>query len=461
MLLRLRTQLALSHAFVAIVCVLIISAIANLLLEKQFQTYIRRNLERTHLQLVGQIGNQYELAKWNDQVIEEIGIRALEQGLIVKVTDTMGRTIWDATAHNDSLCKTMILHMSQNMLSRYPNWKGGYIQNKYPIMDGKSTVGTVQIGYYGPFYYNDSDLSFINTLNRILYGVTFFAILFAIAIGALTARRVSTPISAVIKTARMIAQRDYKVHPPQRTRVQELNQLVETVHNLAEALHQQETLRKRLTADVAHELRTPLATLQSHLEAMIDGIWPIDTQRLKSCHDEVARVTRMVQDLGRLARFESEATQLSKTDFNLSDLVQSHMQNFQIEAGNKGIKLSFSGEPCQIHADRDKTGQVIVNLLSNALKYTPPGGEISLVVKEEPQWALLTVSDTGIGITDTDLPHIFERFYRADKSRTRLTGGSGIGLTICKAIVQAHAGHIWVRSKLNEGSEFTIALPRT
>lgn len=457
----LKAKLSFSYIMVALLCVSLVSIISNVFLEKQFRDYVIRNQERKNKEIVMMLGQQYREGKgWDDSIIENIGMNALEQGLILKVKNASGEVVWDALVHNNGMCKQMIAHMAQNMASRYPNWKGGYEESIYPISHELSELGTVQIGYYGPFYFNDNDLVFINTLNRLLIGVGVFSLIFALVLGTLMARRLSTPITKVISTAELISRGYFSDRITGGSNTKEIHQLTNTINNLADTLENQEKLRKRLTADVAHELRTPLATLQSHMEAMIDGIWKPDTQRLKSCHDEILRINRMIGDLEKLTRYESENLFISKTRFDIYSLVQSIIHNYESDYTAKGVNLEVGGQAGTFAtADRDKISQVILNLLSNALKYTPPGGMVKVLVEGNDNETILRVIDNGIGIEQQDLPLIFERFYRADMSRNRLTGGAGIGLSITKAIVEAHKGIVTVRSKPNEGSEFIVRLP--
>ncbi len=457
----LRAKLSLSFASVVLLAVLMISIITNLLLDKHFKEYIIENQEGKNKELVFQVSQQYKSGgNWDTEAIGNICIKALEQGMIIRVMDSADKVIWDARRHDNELCEQMLAHMAENMSSRYPNWEGSYVEKAYPVTYKLSVVGKVVIGYYGPYYFNDSDLAFINTINRLLIAVGAISLVLSFILGSVMAKRLSMPISRVITTARMISKGyfDGRITEPSGTR--EIAQLTETINNLAETLENQEVLRKRLTANVAHELRTPLATLQSHMEAMIDGIWEPDTERLKSCHEEIMRINRLVGDLEKLAKYESENLVLTKTSFNISELIRHIIHNFENGYASKGIELRFAGADETVIADKDKISQVIVNLLSNALKYTPQGGKVEVTVKGDKDTCEITVKDTGKGIPPEDLPHIFERFYRADKSRNRLTGGAGIGLTITKAIVDAHKGKIHVSSKVDEGSEFIISLPK-
>jgi two-component system sensor histidine kinase BaeS len=210
---------------------------------------------------------------------------------------------------------------------------------------------------------------------------------------------------------------------------------------------------------VAHELRTPLAAIRSYIEAMLDGVWTFDQERLKSCHEELMRLTRMIKDIEKLSKYEGEIT-LNKKQFNLHEVAQQIVANFEHEYENKGIELTFHAEYTEIVADQDKLSQVIINLLSNALKYTNEGGSVKLTISKFNHFVEITVTDTGIGISEDDLPHVFERFYRADKSRTRSTGGSGIGLTITRAIVKAHGGKIKIESTVGVGTKVNVILPK-
>lgn len=458
----LRSKLSISYIFVTLLLVALISLFTNVLLEKQFKGYIIKQQEQRNKAFVSLIVKQYNKdSGWDKSVIENIGVNALEQGIIMKVKDATGKMIWDATVHNNGLCAQMLTHMSHNMNSRYPNFKGGYIETKYPVKYGSHEVGSIEIGYYGPYYFTDNDLDFINSLNYILIAVGVFSLFVALILGAFMAKRISTPISRVVNAAGQISKGFFKERIVEQSNTKEILQLISTINNLAETLEKQEVLRKRMAADVAHELRTPLATLQSHMEALIDGIWKPDIERFKSCHEEIMRINRMVGDMEKLARFEGENVVLDKSQFDVSELIHHILTNFELDFKNKDIKLCFLGEMEVIEADKDKISQVIINLVSNALKYTPKGGMIEVNVKGTEDRTEIFVRDNGNGIASEDLPYIFERFYRADQSRNRLTGGSGIGLTITKAIVELHKGKITVHSELNQGTEFVVLLPKS
>ncbi len=461
MKLSLRNKLSLSYITIAMICVLLISIIANLSLESQFRKYVQKNQETRNENIIRLVSQQYHGGEgWNRDVIQDIGIHALENGMIISVSDSDDEIVWDATLYNNGMCQQMIKHMTLNMSSRYPNWKGEFTTSTYPVMSGDEEVGSVVIGYYGPFYFNEADLTFINTLNMVFVGVGVLSLILSLVFGYMTSKSISTPISRVIDTAEMISKGRYDDRSNETSDIKEIEQLTVSVNNLALTLGKQEKLRKRLTEDVAHELRTPLATLQSHVEAMIDGIWEADAKRLGSIHEEITRLSRMVGDLEKLTRFERDNMNLVKSEFDISQLIGSILINFEKEYTSKGISVSLDSKKVDIFADRDKISQVLINLISNAVKFTGEGGKISISTENNGDSAVISISDNGIGISEEDRQHIFERFYRVDKSRSRLTGGAGIGLTIAKAIIEAHGGNINVESEIGKGTSFIIILPK-
>ncbi|MNT17843.1 Signal transduction histidine-protein kinase BaeS [compost metagenome] len=232
--------------------------------------------------------------------------------------------------------------------------------------------------------------------------------------------------------------------------------MISTVNNLANILENQENLRNRLTSDVAHELRTPLTIVRTHLEAMIDGVWEITNERLISCNNELKRITLIVEDLEKIAEIENII--LNKTKFNINDLIIDITNTFETELMNKQIVLKKDLKASNIVADKDKIGQVIINLISNAIKYSKNNSIINIRTLEENNKTIIEISDNGIGISEDDLPYIFDRFYRVDKSRNRSTGGSGIGLSIAKTILDAHNSEIIVKSEFGVGSDFIIKI---
>jgi len=458
----LRFKLTATFLLIILIAFSLIGIVANVVLEKQFQKYVIDNLNQKNNAIVDTLEKRY--VAWNDNWdisgIENIGISALSDGLIIRVSASDGTVLWDAMAHNSGFCADMLLNMAENMESQNASFDGGYTEKNYQLVISDKSVGNVTIGYYGPYFYTDNDINFLRTLNKLLILAAAIAGVFSTIIGTIMAKRLTDPISRVIKTAEQISEGNYEDRVNETSNTSEIIELTGAINTLAESLGKQENLRKRMTADVAHELRTPLANLQSHLEAMIDGIWIPDSERLKSCHEETVRLTKIVGDLESLARYEGENLSLNKEYFVISDLTNTIIKSFENEFRNRNITLSTEISEQNVEADKDKIAQVIVNIISNALKYTPDGGKIDISMEGDSNSITISIKDTGIGIAKEDLPYIFERFYRADKSRSRNTGGSGIGLAIAKSLVAAHGGTITVSSEVGAGSEFIIRLPK-
>ena len=466
MKLKLRTKLSVSYLLIGLLCILAISIFSNIFLEKSFIKYVIKNQDVKNKALVEQIASQFdESGQWDYLSIESLGITALEQGIILRVEDENGAEIWDATVHNSGMCEAMIEHMAASMMENVPDWQGEYVENNYEVSKAGGRVGNVVIGFYGPYYYTESDGAFIKTLNRLLLVVSLMAIVLSLVIGAIMARRISQPLSKVMETAGRISKGNFEARSVEHSTTIEIHALIQSINELAETLENQEKLRQRLTSDVAHELRTPLATLQSHMEAMIDGIWVADAARLTSCHDEIVRISSLVGDLEKLAKFEREMSTGERNPVDFKQLVINQVKNFETDFYKKSIIIALEIPDndqisYEIMADKNQMNQVVVNILSNAYKYTCENSEIIVRLAATTSDIVFEVQDFGIGIAETDLPFIFERFYRAEQSRNRMSGGAGIGLTITQAIVKAHGGTIDVVSELGKGSTFKVRVPK-
>ena len=337
---------------------------------------------------------------------------------------------------------------------------GAFVTQEYTLTQNGQTVGSVSIRFYGPFFLNESDVVFLDALNLLLMVIGIASLLLSFVVGGLLARRIARPITKTAEIAKQIAAGHYDIHFEGQTRTRELNNLISTLNYLADALAKQENLRKQLTADVAHELRTPLTTLGSHLEAMIEGVWQPTPERLRSCHEEIIRLGKLVFDLERLERAESVDPKLDKAPVDILLLVHSVCGNFDAELANKNLQLTIDGAASVISVDKDAMSRVITNLVSNAVKYTPQGGQILITIHESVNDVVFVVEDNGPGIPESELPFIFERLYRADKSRNRSTGGAGIGLAIVKSIVVAHGGSVKAENRPELGSRFIVILPK-
>jgi signal transduction histidine kinase len=303
--------------------------------------------------------------------------------------------------------------------------------------------------------------SFRAAINEILGVAALAASLAAVVVSIFTARRIVGPIQAMKQASRRIADGDYH----QRVQVpgqDELGALAQAFNRMAEMLEQTEQRRLELIGDVAHELRTPLSSIQGVMEGLVDGVLPPEPATFLSVQREVSRLQRLVHDLGELSRAEAGQVPLEPCSVSPADLVSAAADRLRFQFEDKGVRLQVDSpdDLPQAWADPERIIQVLLNLLGNALQYTPSGGQVAVRAQREGREVIIEVQDTGIGIAAEHLPQIFERFYRVDKSRSRTGGGSGIGLTIARHLVEAHGGRIWAESPgLGKGSTFTFTLP--
>jgi two-component system OmpR family sensor kinase/two-component system sensor histidine kinase BaeS len=307
--------------------------------------------------------------------------------------------------------------------------------------------------------------NFLSALNRGVLLATVVAGLVALLLGALLVRQIIAPLRNLQSAANAIADGDLS----QRVSIASHDEVADVSHafnQMAKALERDELLRRHMMADIAHELRTPLTVIQGQVEALLDGVFPLNPEQLAPIHDETILLSRLVSDLRELALAEAGQLTIERRPVDLGDLIGRVAAAVEPVAAEKGVALSADVSPDlpTISADADRLSQVLHNLLNNALRHTPPGGGISLRAGPEAQKAgevWLEVRDTGEGIPADQLPYVFDRFYRADPARNRASGGSGLGLAIVRAIVEAHGGRAAVASDgvPGHGSSFTIYLP--
>jgi histidine kinase len=307
--------------------------------------------------------------------------------------------------------------------------------------------------------------SFRNAFNRALTRAALAAFSAAVLLSIFTTSRIVKPVQEMMQASQRIAEGHFRERvqvPGDPDQADELSQLAISFNRMAEQLAQHEALRQRLIGDVTHELRTPLSTIKGSMEGLMDGVLPETAETYQKIYHEADRLARLVEDLQQLSQVEAEAYTLDRKSVGVGELVRKAVGRLRQQYEDKGVMLEVdipSGLP-EVHVDAERIEQVLMNLVGNALQYTPRGGEVVVSAHQKGQLIQIEVRDDGIGVPLEHQPHIFTRFYRVDKSRARASGGSGIGLTIAKYLVEAHGGKIWVESKgRGQGSTFTFSLP--
>ena len=458
----LRTQITILFTTFLVVALILFTLFFNGAVDKLFEMYANEQRQKQVQQIQEQINEQYSpLWGYNVSGLEVIGNAALQNGLIVHVQTLKGELDWDISVHKTQECQLVLQHAEENMHSRYPSFNGSYTEQNYDLLYDGNTVGYLTIGYYGPYALNDSELELINSLNRTLIGLGLIFTAFAALLAILISRFFLRPISEVVNSTAKIAQGEYGEKIEIKLKTKEISSLIHSVNEMSEMLQLREQQKRRMTADIAHELRTPLSNLQSHAEAVMDGIWEPSPELLQSIHEEILRLTRIVEQLRELNDLESHHMDLYFERVDIQELFESVSIDFAAQFHNKGVHLlrTCSNETSTLICDRDKVKQCLVNLLSNALRATSQDGSVTLSSETINGYVCLSVVDTGIGMNKQDLEQMFERFYRADPSRNKHTGGMGIGLAITKAIVEAHGGKISATSIPNRGTTVTMSFP--
>jgi histidine kinase len=337
--------------------------------------------------------------------------------------------------------------MEQGMMTLVPGASAGVGQGFGQGSGGMQTL------------YSDFRASF----NEALLYAMIAASIVAVVVSIFFSRRVIAPLREMMNASQRIADGKYN----ERVQVQdddELGQLATRFNQMAENLEQVELMRRRLIGDVSHELRTPLTAIKGSMEGLMDGVLPATDETYQQIHAEADRLNRLVDDLQELSRVEAHAYPLELRPVDVSSVVKTIAKRLspQLESKRLTLTLNLPADLQPVLADEDRLIQVLTNLVGNAIHYTPEGGTITVTVESTGSGVRVTVHDTGIGIPPEHLAHIFDRFYRVDKSRSRRAGGgSGIGLTIAKHLVEAQGGRIWVESDgESKGSAFTFTLPK-
>lgn len=452
------------YAAIVIICMLVIPTAISELLDRQFRRFASDKLAEDQQDIVFLMQDAYALRnEWNKDLLSGIKGNILRWPMLrIELYDSDGMLIHKFSHNNKRavLPGTADTRREKRQMQDPINFikPDRLVKMDEPVIVKGNKVGTLRFVCL-PF--NDSrEGFFLKKFNRSMYYAIGLMLLISVLISFIMANRISRPVLNVSKRASLISSGNYKITDDLSSDITELQILIDSINKLVSELEIQENLRKRLMSDVAHELRNPLTIIKSHLEAFEDGIWEPTHERIKLTVDEINRLSMLISEVEKLTSIEKTGKNLSIENVNLSSEIEKTALVFDPLYSSKSVKLLRSIESgIFIAVDMHKIRQAVENLLSNALRYTDSGGNVMLRVSRKENYIEISVKDSGIGISEKDMPYIFERFYRADKSRTRASGGMGIGLAITKAIVEAHSGNISVESTEGAGSDFKITIP--
>lgn len=465
---KLKTRFIISMISIAILSVFLVGIITNITIFKKFNDYMEEEQVDRIEDIVKMVEYSYSIDNsWSNRVLKNIANSHLIDNFDIQIKDKNGEVVLENFMNNNMMRmhNQMMGRMGRGMMrgsSRSQiNESTTTVKISELIVDGKR-VGEVEIGYVGSFMISQREVDFTRGINSSILYASLISLGLALILGIHNSRVMSEPILKITNAANNIRKGDLDTNIELKNGAEELIELSSSINHLAKSLKEQQVLRKRLTTDISHELRTPLTILQSHIEAFNDGIWQPTKDKLDICRDEVIRLKKLVEQLKYITDIENHRVELEIEKIDLSQLIDTTVESLRYEFETKGIELiKFIKGNVTIEADKDKVRQVMINIISNALKFTDTGGKVEVLLDEDDKGVTIEIIDTGIGINEEDTPFIFERFYRSDKSRSRKTGGTGIGLAIAKTLIEAHNGNISAQGKEGKGSKFVIMLPKS
>jgi len=432
------------------IAVVLIGLSASFLLRelmlKDFREYLEGEMEDRAAWVAASFESSFHKKRgWERDDVLQSFLWGYMMGMDLRLYGPQGAFVMDTEAAIESLSppvKKRALALSEMRVK-------GAKYEPYPLFLEGMEIGRLEVSFSSP----RKKALFVERSSIFLMGSVLVLGTLALVLSALFSKKLTDPVKELTRVAGQYSEGDLKARAPSGGE-DEIGRLSRTFNRMAEHLMLQEELRKKLTANAAHELRTPLAAIRGELEGMMDGLIPLEKEGLQSLYAEATRLKGILDAMEELSHAEASALSLKKQRFELEPFLKTIIERFRKIFSGKGVDLVMDAGPgALINADPDKLSQILINLLANALKATPPGGSVRISAAHESGEIKIEVADTGAGISKEHLPHIFERFYKGEK------GGLGIGLTIVKELAEAHGARISVRSEPGKGSAFTLSFP--
>lgn len=448
------TRVTLSFSLIAAMTALVAIGVVSIVWEQHFHEYTQDNMLAVAESTADQIAELYELeGQFNAKTLQPAeNAVTMSHGVGIQVVDANNETKFDSSTRAGGIDGIVTPSIAPQ--------QGQSNMAHAPIIVGDQAVGSVRVWVYGSDQLlRATDQEFRDKSYQAMILAAVVAILMASVLGFFFARNLVRPIRRMTETAVAIKEGDLSA----RTDLQgedEISQLGQTFDAMANAMERDRKLERRLTTDVAHELRTPLMAIQATVEAMVDGVLPVDEQRLMTVDSEVMRLSRLVDQLLKLSRLENRSNPTKQEIVDVGEVVAGIIATHEAYVREAGLTLKYRADAnVLVMGDPDLIRQATANLISNAVRYTDEGGHINVRVRRGESMASIAVQDTGIGLTPEEARMVFQRFWRADSGRDRVSGGLGVGLTVVKEIVERHNGWVQVEGRKGEGACFTIHIP--
>ncbi len=442
--------------------VVLVSVFINTTMQREFQNYVASSVDYVSRNVADKITINYQGDVAILNMVESDIYSELSSGRsAISILDSDKRKIL-GYSKDDLVIAIYETHKEEIPVTMDVLYNLEYREIDVPIISKQTSevIAYVRTGYFPSLLLSIDEIGFQNKINSsiiiIALGTINCSILFAMYLTSLF----SKPIYGIVTTAVELSKGNYKVRYKKHSNIKEIETLRQSINNLAQQLEEEDNVRKKLISDVSHEIRTPLHVLQSNLEAMIDGIYPIDEEQMQALHKEVVRFSNLLSNLDKLKGIEESRMEINLIPVDLNPQLQEVFNTFKIRAISKELDFTLNmkkSDQILVNIDIDAFTQIMTNLLSNAFKFTSEGS-ISIKTEVKGKCVLVEIKDTGIGISREDQKYIFDRMYRGDKSREQYEG-SGIGLTIVKKLIVQLNGDIKVRSKEGQGTTMLIQLP--
>ncbi|WP_251198221.1 sensor histidine kinase [Anaerotardibacter muris] len=442
-------RITVSFAAIALMTVMVAVGMLSFVWEQYFQSYTRDNMENLAESIADSVEQNFKTMPndwYNGALAAATSANALYDTVNIQIVSSDGWVVYNSGAQG-SIGNLSFSDNERNTASA-------------PIVVNDEQVGTVYVRVFGSdTLLTQADQDFRNKSYQAMIFASVFSVLVAVLAGFILARLLSYPINLVTNAARALKEGDYSA----RTGMvgeDEIARLGKTFDQMADAVEANRDMERRLVTDVAHELRTPLMAIQSTVEAMIDGVFEADEERLETLNSEVRRLSRLVDALLKLSRLENRANKVEFAKIDLVEQVERVVLAHQAYVEESGLDFTYEHDDHVIvYGNADLLRQATANLISNAVRYTPEGGSITVRVTQGELMGKIMVQDTGIGFTPEEAKNVFARFWRADAGRARESGGLGIGLSVVKEIADRHNGWVRAEGRPNEGARFTIYIP--
>ena len=419
------------------------------LMVRDFRGFLEGQVEDRASWITTSLESTYEkYGVWANPEIIENTVWALMLGFEMRLYDARGSFVIGTESAVNTLTPLVKKRIVAISALRYKDEAVKF--QPYALFLGGKEIGRVDLG----FMRSQKELFFIRRSNRLL----LFSLLgmggLTVLLSIIVSKRLTNPVEELTRAVTGISEGDFSKRV-MTSGSGEIGRLSAAFNRMAHALELQESLRKKMTSNIAHELRTPVSAIRGELEGMMDGLIPLDQEHIQSLHAEIGRFKTIIEGIEELSRAEASSLDLTKQMIGLRQFLLNINARYGKMFMDKGVSLDLEcDEKITLHADPDRLSQIVINLLNNALKATDDGGRVVVRGRESAGGIVIEVADTGHGIRPEDLPFIFERFFKTDK------GGLGLGLAITRELVLAHGGTITARSEFGKGASFLITLPK-